>query len=152
MACTRRSRPNTIHTRLHELDLLPRSKKNHCACSRIHIFIHLLPLRQRTSPLIHSDRQRCKMPGNRAPLQPIAQKKTATAVHFIINKFSSFTTSSWSYRDSNPRSTAPQNQRLVLRHAYHCLVLKTPQNPNYLWSYRDSNPGPLPCKGSALAS
>lgn len=21
-----------------------------------------------------------------------------------------------------------------------------------LWSYRDSNPGPLPCKGSALAS
>jgi len=95
-------------------------KKNHCACSRIHIFIHLLPLRQRTSPPAPKGQRRCKMPGNRAPLQPIAQKKTATAVHFKINKFSSLLPSCGATR-FEPRGTASQHQRLVFHYHNHSL-------------------------------
>jgi hypothetical protein len=61
---------------------------------------------------------------------------------------------SWSYRDSNPRSTASQRQHpctpSLNQHSTSNALNN--QNQNTLWSYRDSNPGPLPCKGSALAS
>ena len=41
-----------------------------------------------------------------------------------------------------PRGYAPAH--------YHYITFKLVLQ--FLWSYRDSNPGPLPCKGSALAS
>src|SRR6056297_1950137 len=91
-----------------------------------------------------------QLPGETIPARPAV--KPAAAQLYIITKLKKIFP--WSYRDSNPRSTASQRQHpcTTSLNQHSTSEALNSQNQNTMWSYRDSNPGPLPCKGSALAS
>ena len=112
----------------------------------------LLSNMSKNSPPPLALRGRCNRPGRRSPARPTAKKQLPRVVYsFTKEKLSHCP---WSYRDSNPRSTASQRQHPCTTSLNQHSPGKalTSQNQNTVWSYRDSNPGPLPCKGSALAS
>ena len=131
------------------------------------IFFRLLPVCQRTPPSLALRRTGlpCRRPNEDCrgvdpqsgpPLSKKKRRRSSLYHYVIISLVTKILL--WSYSPEcfreNPRSTASQCQRPCTTSLNQHSTSKAlnNQNQNTLWSYRDSNPGPLPCKGSALAS